>query len=65
MVLRLIFLFVVMSALTACVTPSGTFCDIAKPIRPSKAEIAQLSDDQVKALLAHNRKGQKLCRWKP
>lgn len=51
--------------LISCQTTSGSFCQIAKPIRPSKAEIAALSDAQVTDLLAHNRKGQRLCGWRP
>ena len=52
-------------ALAACTTPSGSFCQIAKPDRPSAAEIAAMSDARVAAVLAHNLKGQKLCGWKP
>lgn len=52
-------------ALTACVTPKGTFCDIARPIRLSAEVIAAMSDAEVEAALAHNRKGAKLCRWIP
>lgn len=54
-----------MVALTACQTTSGSFCDIAKPIRPSVEQIDQMTDAQVRELLAHNRKGQRLCRWNP
>jgi hypothetical protein len=52
-------------ALSACQTPSGSFCAIEAPLRPSAAEISAMSDATVAALLAHNLKGQKLCRWKP
>lgn len=51
-------------ALTACQTAKGTFCDIAKPVRLSGAAVDALSDAEVAALLAHNRKGQALCHWK-
>jgi hypothetical protein len=51
-------------ALSACQTASGTFCDIARPQRPSAAEIEAMSDARVADVLAHNRKGQKLCGWK-
>lgn len=54
-----------MVALTACQTASGSFCDIAKPIRPSVEQIDQMTDAQVRELLAHNRKGQRLCSWNP
>lgn len=51
--------------ISACTTASGSFCDISKPIRPTQAEIAALSDTQVTAILEHNTKGQRLCGWKP
>ena len=51
--------------LTACQTASGTFCDIADPLRPSSAVIATMSDTEVEAMLAHNEKGAELCGWKP
>lgn len=50
-------------ALSGCVTSSGNFCDVAKPIRPSSVDV--LSDDDVAAILAHNRKGAAFCGWKP
>lgn len=53
-------------AITACTTtPKGTFCQISDPIRLSPAAVAALSDAEVDAILAHNRKGQKLCGWRP
>lgn len=57
----------VLCLLTAgCTTaPKGTFCAIASPIRPSQQTIDNLSDTEVAALLAHNRRGGKLCGWKP
>lgn len=51
--------------LAACQTTGGTFCDIARPLRPSAASLAAMSDAEVAAMLAHNRKGQKLCGWRP
>lgn len=57
--------------LALCITaacqsiPKSQFCDIAKPIRPTPEQVDQLTDAQVKELLAHNRKGQALCRWRP
>jgi len=51
--------------LTACQTASGTFCQIAKPERPSPAEIAAMSDVRAAEVLSHNLKGQRLCGWKP
>jgi hypothetical protein len=52
-------------ALASCQTTSGSFCDIAKPVRPSKQIVSQLSDAEVAQLVAHNRKGQRLCGWQP
>lgn len=53
--------------LAACQTvPSGnTFCDIAKPIRPTASQVDAMTDAQVRELLAHNQKGAKLCGWRP
>ena len=52
-------------ALAACQTAKGPFCDIAKPVRLSDAAVDALSDAEVAALLAHNEKGRRLCRWRP
>ncbi|RUV86912.1 hypothetical protein EOA60_14080 [Mesorhizobium sp. M1A.F.Ca.IN.020.06.1.1] len=52
-------------ALGACTTTGGSFCAVEHPIRPTKAEVATLSDATVASILAHNRKGQRLCGWKP
>jgi Zn-dependent protease with chaperone function len=51
--------------LAGCTTARGTFCDIAKPIRLSDATIDAMTDQEVAAALAHNRKGAALCGWKP
>lgn len=51
--------------LAGCTTTGGTFCAVEHPIRPTKAEVATLSDASVSAILAHNKKGQALCGWKP
>lgn len=51
--------------LAGCQTSGGNFCSVAKPIRPSAETIASLTDQEVAAILAHNQKGQRLCRWKP
>jgi hypothetical protein len=50
-------------ALSACTTTRGSFCQIAKPIRPENVDV--LTDAEVTQLLAHNEKGQKLCNWNP
>lgn len=51
--------------LAACQTTGGSFCGVARAIRPSKETIATLTDAEVAAILAHNLKGRKLCHWKP
>ena len=51
--------------LAGCTTATGTFCDIAHPIRLSQKTIAAMSDAEVKEVLIHNRTGAKLCRWRP
>lgn len=51
--------------LAGCTTTGGTFCAVEHPIRPTKAEVAMLSDASVAAILAHNEKGQRLCGWRP
>ncbi|RWL14901.1 MAG: hypothetical protein EOR57_31640 [Mesorhizobium sp.] len=55
----------VLLAISGCQTTKGSFCAIAKPVRLSEAQVLQLSDAEVKALLAHNQRGQRLCGWKP
>jgi uncharacterized lipoprotein YajG len=52
-------------ALAGCQTAKGSFCSVAKPIRPSKETIAAMTDAEVAAILSHNRKLQKLCGVKP
>lgn len=52
-------------ALAACQTSGGSFCAVEHPIRPTKTEIAALSDASVAEILAHNEKGQRLCGWRP
>lgn len=52
-------------ALAGCQTTGGTFCDIARPIRLTDAQVDALTDAQAAEFLAFNRKGQKLCGWKP
>lgn len=52
-------------ALAGCTqTTKGTFCAISSPIRLSSQAVDALSDQEVKDILAHNRKGAKLCGWK-
>ena len=52
-------------ALAACTTVKGDFCALAKPQRPSQAEIDTMSDARVAEVLAHNRKLQQLCGVRP
>lgn len=52
-------------ALTACQTASGSFCAIARPQRPSQAEIDAMTDARAAEVLAHNEKGRRLCSWRP
>jgi len=52
--------------LVSCTTtPSGSFCQIASPMRPSPAAIDAMTDAEVAAMLRHNKRGQALCNWKP
>lgn len=52
--------------LAGCQTaPKGTFCALATAQRPSQEVIDKLSDEEVNALLRHNRLGGKLCGWRP
>lgn len=53
-----------MLALAACQTAGGDFCDIAKPVRLSAGTIDAMSDAEVAAALAHNRKGAAMCGWR-
>ncbi|MCX8572870.1 MULTISPECIES: hypothetical protein [Hyphomicrobiales] len=61
----LLMLIAFVSGMAACTRATGSFCDIAKPIR--LADVAQdaLSDQEVADVLAHNRKGAALCGWRP
>ena len=62
MVARLILVSIL---LAGCTSARGSFCDIEHPWRLSTATIEAMSDAEVTAALAHNRKGEKLCGWKP
>jgi hypothetical protein len=52
-------------AVAGCTSTSGSFCQISKPLRLSQQAIGAMSDVEVREALAHNRKGEKLCGWKP
>lgn len=65
MVIRTCAIFALVALLSACTTPSGTFCDIASPLRLSDTAIEAMSDAEVQNALAHNERGRRLCGWKP
>ena len=56
---------IVVAALCGCSTSKGGFCAISAPLRLSAKAVDTLSDAEARALLAHNRKGEKLCGWRP
>lgn len=58
-------LAVMLAAAAGCTTARGGFCAVSSPLRLSAASVEALSDAEVRALLAHNRKGERLCGWKP
>ena len=43
----------------------GAFCEVARPQRPSRAEILAMSPERRKEVLAHNRFGAQACGWSP
>ncbi|TIS53046.1 hypothetical protein [Mesorhizobium sp.] len=51
--------------LAGCTAAGGSFCAVSSPLRLSATAIDALSDAEARALLAHNRKGEKLCGWRP
>ncbi|CDX57055.1 conserved exported hypothetical protein [Mesorhizobium plurifarium] len=53
------------AALAGCTTAKGGFCAVALPMRLSDKAVDALTDQEARALLAHNRKGEKLCGWRP
>jgi hypothetical protein len=55
---------VLVAALCGCGTAKGGFCAVSSPLRLSAGAVDALSDQEAKALLAHNRKGEKLCGWR-
>jgi hypothetical protein len=60
---RLILLSLLLASCTTA--PRGSFCDIEHPFRFSLVTIDTMTDAEVRDALAHNRKGEKLCGWKP
>jgi hypothetical protein len=55
---------VLAAALCGCSTAKGGFCAASSPLRLSAGAVDALSDQEARALLAHNRKGEKLCGWR-
>ncbi|MBZ9736116.1 hypothetical protein LB534_21560 [Mesorhizobium sp. CA18] len=55
----------IVAALAGCATAKGSFCAVASPMRLSASAVDALSDREARAQLAHNRKGEKLCGWRP
>ena len=60
-------LLLLMTLVSAC--SSGvvidSFCLTEKPRRPTAAQVATMSDQQVREALAFNEYGAKRCGWKP
>ncbi|RWD59640.1 MAG: hypothetical protein EOS36_24225 [Mesorhizobium sp.] len=55
----------IVAALCGCATARSGFCIVSSPLRLSARAVDTLSDEEARALLAHNRKGAKLCGWRP
>jgi hypothetical protein len=54
------------AVLAGCTGTTGaSFCAASSPLRLSAKAVDMLSDTEARALLAHNRKGEKLCGWRP
>lgn len=55
------------AVLVGCITApvGGDFCTVEHPTRLTSATINAMTDAEVNDALAHNRKGEKLCGWKP
>ncbi len=51
--------------LSGCTATKGSFCAVSSPLRLSARAVDALSDAEARALLAHNRKGERLCGWRP
>lgn len=60
-------LSVIASFASGCATnvPVFDFCLTQEPFRPTAAEFLTLTDHQKDFILAHNRRGEKECGWKP
>lgn len=64
--LRIFAVFAIIS-LAGCISVpvGGDFCAVEHPTRLTGATIDAMTDAEVNDALAHNRKGEKLCGWKP
>ena len=51
--------------LAGSATIKGGFCAVSSPLRLSGKAVDTLSDEETRTLLAHNRKDEKLCGWRP
>ncbi len=51
-------------ALAGCTATGGSYCSIAKPIRPTAEDVNVISDQLVQDVLTHNKQGAALCGWK-
>jgi hypothetical protein len=49
----------------ASVPVGGDFCAVEHPTRLTSATVDAMTDAEVNDAVAHNRKGEKLCGWKP
>ncbi|MDX8468931.1 hypothetical protein RFM26_24790 [Mesorhizobium sp. VK23B] len=55
----------IVAALCGCSTAKGSFCAVSSPLHLSGKAVDMLSDEEARAVLAYNRKGAKLCGWRP
>lgn len=63
-----VIIFAAALALSACgerIVYVSDGCLWAEPIRPTKAEVAALTAETVRHILAHNEKGAAVCGWEP
>lgn len=59
-----IIMIIALMVLAGCSTaPSGHFCLMAAPIRPSVLD--EMTDGTKRQILSHNTLGRELCRWQP
>ena len=63
--LNLLLVAALVIELSGCTTARGSFCAVSSPLRLSAKAVEALSDTEARALLAHNRRGERLCGWRP